>query len=163
MKIRSQLDAASFTSDLFLSSVSSCVDNIAVIANILVSATILPCTSISNLKLITTLSAFTVMFHWSMQNPPQLVMLVSSSSSLCTLLKKDVIYCSSCIFSKSSKPGCLKEVCLIQSFSLTSQHCVTGTSEQHNNQPQLVHKTKGLLWQQAVTEETLPWRPFLIL
>lgn len=144
---------------------SSCVDHTALIANLLVSGIMLLRTPLPNSKWIITSPACTAMIvHWSMQNPPEPAMLLSSSlSSLCALLKNDAIYCRSCIFSKSSKPGSLTEVCFIQCFSLTGQHCVTGTSEQHNNQPQLVHKTKGLLWQQAATEETLPWRPFLIL
>ena len=148
----------------FLSSISSGADDIAVIANTLLSGTTLPRTPIPNLKWITISPACTAIVHWSTQNPPELAMLLSFSlSSLCALLKNDEVYCSSCIFSKSSKPGCLTEICFIQCFSLTGQHSVTGTSEQHNKQPQLVHKTKGLLWQQAATEGILPWRPFLIL
>lgn len=164
MKIRLQTDVLSFTSHLSFSSLRSCVDDIASIALILVSGTILPCIPITNLKVRTILPACTVIVHWSMQNPPQLAILSSSSFSfLCAFFKNDAVYCGSCVFFRSSMPGSLTEVCFIPCLSLTGQYCVRGTSEQHNNQPQLVHITKGLLWQQAPTEETLPWRPFLIV
>lgn len=67
-----------------------------------------------------------------------------SLSPLCALLNNYAMYCSFCIFFKFSKAGSLTEVCFIQGFSPTGQHCVTGTSEQHNNQPHWSTKQKGL-------------------